>query len=66
MDQEIIDFITYYLDKHYREGHRPAFEVCPHPGCRRARRLEMYLLLTGRYVAAKMGWLLGQLRSEWN
>lgn len=65
MNQEIIDFISYYVEKHHREAHRPAFEVCQHRGCQRARQLEVYMLLTGRYVPAKMAWLMG-LRNEWN
>lgn len=52
-------FVAYHHDRHQREhAHLGGFDTCPRCGCRRARQIEIYLILTGQWVEAAYGWLV--------
>lgn len=58
MPTDLLHFIAYHHDRHTREHtHLGSFETCPRCECRRARQIEIYLILTGQWIAAAYGWL---------
>lgn len=60
IDRDYIEFINYAFLRHLREHPRADFETCSNRTCRRARQLEIYLILAGRWADAVVGWLSGQ------
>ena len=54
---DYLAFIAYAFNRHAHEGHRSDFEICHRATCRRARQIEMYLILTGQWVELALGWL---------
>lgn len=54
---DYIEFISYAFRRHCRDGHAGDFEHCRRQMCRRARQLEIYLILTGQWIDAAYSWL---------
>lgn len=57
MAELMLEFINYAYDRHLGDGHRGDFETCPRRTCRRARQLEIYLILTGKWLNAAYNWM---------
>lgn len=54
---DLLAFVSYAHTQHQADGHRDCFECCRRRNCRRARQIEIYLILTGQWVEAAYGWL---------
>ena len=52
MNRDILAFIAYAFNRHCRDGHNADFELCQRRTCKRARQLEVYLILTGQWLDA--------------
>lgn len=57
MSEIILAYINYAYERHSNDGHRADFEVCPRRTCRRARQLEIYLILTDQWLRAAYNWM---------
>ena len=57
MNEDILAFISYAFNRHCRDGHNADFELCQRRTCKRARQLEIYLVLSDQWIEAAMGWL---------
>lgn len=58
MTAAMLEFVNYAWQRHNRDGHLSHFDCCPRRLCRRARQLEVYLILTGQWAEAAYGWLV--------
>lgn len=58
MTSDLLAFILYAFERHLHDAHRADFETCQRRTCRRARQLEVYLILTGQWVEVAYGWLV--------
>lgn len=54
MITDIVTFILYAFEQHRRDGHAGGFDGCRRRNCKRARQLEVYLILMGRWVEAAL------------
>lgn len=58
MLSDLLAFVHYARERHVRDGHRAGFDGCQRRMCRRARQIEVYLILTGQWIEAAYGWLV--------
>lgn len=57
MAELMLEFINYAYGRHRHDGHAAPFDTCPRRTCRRARQLEIYLILTGKWLNAAYNWM---------